>query len=49
MGPVALKTKPVDGIIVFATGYLPSIRAEYTSFEKSGGRFARIVPKLQWL
>jgi novobiocin biosynthesis protein NovU len=38
-----------DGIIVFATGYLDSIRREHRAFEQAGGRFITVVPELRWL
>ena len=49
VGPEQLRRQPVDGVIVFASGYLDSIRAEHGHFEAGGGRFARIVPELGWI
>ena len=49
VGPEQLRRQTVDGVIVFASGYLDSIRAEHGHFEAGGGRFARIVPELAWI
>lgn len=49
VGPEALKTDPVGGVVIFATGYAGEIRESCAWFEKAGGRFATIIPEPRWL
>jgi C-methyltransferase len=49
VSPADIYHRRPDGIMVFATGYLDSIRSEHRSFEERGGRFISIVPQPRWL
>jgi C-methyltransferase len=47
--PAEIYARRPDGVVVFATGYLDSIRREHRAFEAAGGRFISVVPDLRWL
>lgn len=49
VSPKVLEKSPVDGIIVFATGYMESIIKSNKEFIASGGRFIRIIPTIEWV
>lgn len=49
VSPRELKKNPVDGIVVFATGYMESIMESNKEFMVSGGRFIRIIPTIEWV
>ncbi|CBZ04600.1 putative sugar methyltransferase protein [Clostridium botulinum H04402 065] len=38
--------KPVDYMVVFATGYIEFIRNSNKKFEENGGHFVSIIPKI---
>ncbi|AVP54232.1 methyltransferase [Clostridium tetani] len=44
--PDYIYEKPVDYIVVFATGYIEFIRNSNKKFEENGGHFVSIIPKV---
>ncbi|AVQ37340.1 hypothetical protein C7M56_01095 [Clostridium botulinum] len=46
VNPDYIYEKPVDYIVVFATGYIEFIRNSNKRFEENGGHFVSIIPKI---
>ncbi|MCW7999965.1 hypothetical protein CFK35_19070, partial [Clostridium sp. cpc1] len=46
VNPDYIYEKPVDYIVVFATGYIEFIRDSNKRFEENGGHFVSIIPKI---